>query len=76
MVLANETWRYSFLGRGNVIVVEYIGFEVVGASNWVWHKGGSWLEPKVSRRDSVLADETQGASVLGRRNLGGSRKRS
>ena len=60
LVLANETWRCSFFGRGNVIVVEYIRFEVVGASNWVWHKGGSWLEPKMSHRDSVLADKTWG----------------
>jgi hypothetical protein len=55
-------------------VVEYIGFDVVGSSNWVWHEGGSWLEPKMSRRDSVLADETRGASVLGRENLGGAEK--
>jgi hypothetical protein len=55
-------------------VVEYIRSDVVGSSNWVLHEGGSWLEPKMSRRDSVLADETRGASVLGRENLGGAEK--
>jgi hypothetical protein len=40
-------------------------------------RGGGWLEPKsqkLSRQGSVLADETRGASVLGRGDLGGARE--
>ena len=70
-VLANEMWRQSFLGRGDPNGVEYTTFEVVGVSNWTCARGG-WLEPKsqnLSHRGSVLAEETQGASVLGRGDL-------
>ena len=73
--LANKTWGCSFSGRGDPIWVEYTRFEVVGASDWAWHKGGL-LEPKsqkLSHQGSVLADDTCRASVLGRRDLDGAR---
>ena len=40
-------------------------------------EGGGWLEPKsqkLSHQGSVLAEEMQGASVLGRRDLCGGRE--
>jgi hypothetical protein len=56
--------------------VNYTVFEVVGASDWARHEGGlvGVEKPKMSCPDSVLVDETWGASVLGRGNLGGGRK--
>ena len=76
-VLANEMWWQSFLGRGDPNGVEYTTFEVMGANNWTWREGGGWLEPKsqnLSHRGSVLAEETRGASVLGRGDLCGGRE--
>ena len=75
-VLGNEMWRQSFSGRGDPNGVEYTAFEVVGASNWTWREGGL-VEPKsqnLSHRGSVLAEETRGASVLGRGDLCGGRE--
>ena len=62
-VLANKTWGHLFLGRGYPIGVEYTMFEVVGASNWAWHKGGL-----VGAKKSKA--EPPGLS-FGRQNTGG-----
>ena len=65
--LVSEMWAGSFPGRGDPIGVEYTGFEVVGASDWVWREGHpSWSQnPKPNRRGSVLANQTWEYSFSG-----------
>ena len=49
----------------------------MGTSNWAWRKRGGWLEAKsqkLSRQGPVLEDKIQGASILGRGDLGGARE--
>ena len=57
-----------FSGRGNPIWAEYTAFEVMGASDWVWHEGGpSWGQsPELSCQGLILANETWGHSFSGR----------
>ena len=67
-VLANKTWGHSFSGRGGPIGVEWTGFNVVGASNWVRQEGGlSWGQnPRPSGQGSVLANEMRERSFSSR----------
>ena len=66
--LVNQMWAGLFSSRGDPIGVEYTGFEVVGASNWAWHKGHpSWSQnPKPNCWGSVLANQMWWYSFLGR----------